>query len=66
MKIIAEIVEFGKGSRKAQAFAFGAVAILAGPSIGLAQWQSELFTALCGVFIIGRSIHDFAIARSGA
>jgi hypothetical protein len=63
MKILAEIIEFGRGSRKAQAFAFGSVALLAGPSVGLEQWQSIWFSGLCSVFIIGRAIHDCALGN---
>jgi len=65
MKLLTEIATFGQGSRKAQAFAFGATALLAGGSLGVSQVQTWYFAGLCGVYILGRALHDYGIARAG-
>ena len=67
MELMKEIVAFGQeGSRKSQAFAFGAVALLAGPSLGLDVEATHYFAGLCGVYIVARAIHDFALTKVGA
>jgi len=67
MEIIKEIVAFGQeGSRKTQAFAFGAVALLAGPTLGLDVEATHWFTGLCGTYILGRALHDYGLARSSS
>jgi len=66
MKILEELISFGsKGSRKAQVFAFGGIALLAGPSLKLDPTQTHVFAGLCGVYILGRALHDYGTARAG-
>lgn len=65
-KIGEEIISFGEaGSRKSQAAALGATALLAGPAAGFEQWQCLGVAAVFCVFIIGRAIHDYALAGRG-
>ena len=48
-----------KGSRKAQAFLIGLGVAAAKPEIA---WQT---LSLTGIYILGRAIHDAALARAG-
>ena len=48
-----------KGSRKAQAFLVGLGVAAAKPEIA---WQA---ISLTGLYILGRAIHDTALARAG-
>lgn len=66
MKLLTDIAAFGSdGSRKAQAFALAGTALLAGPQLGLEYQACVDFAKLAAVFILGRSIHDFALAWRG-
>ena len=65
MKLIEEVISFGKsGSRKAQVWMLGSVALLAGPAMGLTANQTYGFAALSGVYVLGRAMHDYGLARA--
>lgn len=64
MRFLEEIFSFGEGgSRKSQATALGATALLAGPEAGFELWQCVGTAAIFAVFILGRAWHDAALAK---
>jgi hypothetical protein len=72
MKFVEDVVSWGTGSRKAQACVFGVLFVLfkdapqqLGLNFTIEKWQALTIAGLFGVYVLGRALHDYGLAKNG-